>query len=233
MADTEQSNGCGCCGTDAEFVHHIGPVRPGMRAQLAREANRLGLDDGDRLTELFDTADCRAVRTEMEQQVEARLGATTNRVVDLVERAARLRTDPVAAEGSEQVGDVVALIVDLGGAIGPLQEAAARLAASTAQAGACHADCGCLNPSAETPLPRVPASRMALTAAAAVGGSDIVCTLTGGTDAMRARVDQWQAVLNRAVGREPASGGVTLRFDHDPAVVVELARLAAAEFACC
>jgi hypothetical protein len=62
---------------------------------------------------------------------------------------------------------------------------------------------------------------------------DLVCTLDGGPDAVRGRISEWKAVINRATGREPADGGITLVYDHDPALTVELARLAAAEFACC
>jgi hypothetical protein len=67
------------------------------------------------------------------------------------------------------------------------------------------------------------------------GGSrpDLVCTLDGGPDAMRERVDEWRALIDRATGRETADGGVTLIYDHDPEVTVELARLAVADFACC
>ncbi|MEU9010698.1 hypothetical protein AB0D12_13095 [Streptomyces sp. NPDC048479] len=81
--------------------------------------------------------------------------------------------------------------------------------------------------------PRVPASRMVLSADAVGGGSDIVCTLAGGADAMRERITEWQTALGEATGREAAEGGVSLVFDHDPGIAVELARLAAAEFACC
>jgi hypothetical protein len=71
--------------------------------------------------------------------------------------------------------------------------------------------------------------------AALPGGSrpDLMCTLDGGLDAMHGRISEWTAVIAQATRREPADGGVTLVYDHDPAVTVELARLAAAEFACC
>jgi hypothetical protein len=62
---------------------------------------------------------------------------------------------------------------------------------------------------------------------------DIVCTLGGGADAMRERIDRWRTVLERCTGRLPAEGGVTLVFDHDASVTVELASLSAAEFECC
>ena len=50
---------------------------------------------------------------------------------------------------------------------------------------------------------------------------------------MRDRIGEWQAVIGRATRRQAVPGGVTLRYGHDAAVTVELARLAAAEFACC
>jgi hypothetical protein len=50
---------------------------------------------------------------------------------------------------------------------------------------------------------------------------------------MRGRVGDWQAVLDRAVGREPVPGGAALTFRHDVDTTTELARLAAAEYACC
>jgi hypothetical protein len=63
--------------------------------------------------------------------------------------------------------------------------------------------------------------------------SDIVCTLEGGVDAMRSRIDEWQDVIGRAVGRRPVVGGVALHYEHDATVAVELTLLASAEFACC
>jgi hypothetical protein len=56
----------------------------------------------------------------------------------------------------------------------------------------------------------------------------LACTLGGGLPAMGRRVSDWQAVTARASARRPIQGGVTLTYDHDPALTVELARLAAA-----
>jgi hypothetical protein len=61
----------------------------------------------------------------------------------------------------------------------------------------------------------------------------IACTLDGGIDAMRTRGGDWQRVIGRATGRYPIDHGVTLTYDHDEPLTTELARLAAAEFACC
>jgi hypothetical protein len=63
--------------------------------------------------------------------------------------------------------------------------------------------------------------------------TELVCTLEGGLDAMRDRIGEWQAVIGLASRRITAPGGVTLVYNHDAAITVELARLAAAEFACC
>jgi hypothetical protein len=63
--------------------------------------------------------------------------------------------------------------------------------------------------------------------------AEIVCTLAGGEAAMRARVDRWRAVLAGRTGSSPVDGGVSLTYRPDPALAGELARLAAAEVACC
>jgi hypothetical protein len=57
--------------------------------------------------------------------------------------------------------------------------------------------------------------------------------LDGGIESMRARIGDWQDVVSRAISRHPVAGGVTLAYDHDERVAAELARLGAAEFACC
>lgn len=102
-------------------------------------------------------------------------------------------------------------------------------------AAACDEGCACGTAASAQSTPRIPATRMAMAAAALPGGDrpDLVCTLDGGLDAMRGRIGEWQAIIARATRRESADGGVTLVYDHDPEVTVELARLAAAEFACC
>lgn len=93
--------------------------------------------------------------------------------------------------------------------------------------------CACCIPAATTRATTSPSTSMIQTTLAVraldgMAGSGIVCTLDGGADALRARVSEWQTVTARATGRRPADGGVTLTFDHDPSVTVELARLAAA-----
>jgi MerR family copper efflux transcriptional regulator len=58
----------------------------------------------------------------------------------------------------------------------------------------------------------------------------IVCTLGG--DAMPARVDEWQSLLEHVTERSPLAGGTRLTFEED-APVTELARLVHAEHTCC
>ncbi|GID94837.1 hypothetical protein ACFQFC_28820 [Amorphoplanes digitatis] len=113
-----------------------------------------------------------------------------------------------------------------------LQAAAVRLA-EPSTAGACGEGCTCVTAASTRTAPRMPVARAALPLLDNSVGTDLVCTLDGGLDSMRGRIGEWQAVIGRAVGREAADGGVTLVYDHDPAVAVELARLGAAEFACC
>jgi hypothetical protein len=62
---------------------------------------------------------------------------------------------------------------------------------------------------------------------------ELVCTIEGGPDAIRARAGEWAAVTALARRREQVGDDVTLIYDPDPAVAVELTRLAAAEVACC
>jgi DNA-binding transcriptional MerR regulator len=59
----------------------------------------------------------------------------------------------------------------------------------------------------------------------------IACTLA--PDRMSDRMVEWQELLARAVGREPVDGGVRVRFPAGAEPAVEVARLAAAEQACC
>jgi hypothetical protein len=47
------------------------------------------------------------------------------------------------------------------------------------------------------------------------------------------RLGEWQAILAQATGREAIEDGVAVTFGHDIARTAELARLLAAEYACC
>lgn len=183
---------------------------------------------------VFDAGESSATQAELARLIESKLAATQAQVVDLVEQCARVQADPI--DDPDRVVGLQEQIVTLGGLVGPSQAVAGRRSDPGRAGGGHRWVCEGLR----VPVrrrggkhPRVPASRMALSALAAGGESDIMCTLEGGTDAMRERIGQWQRVVAAAIGREPADGGITLVFDHDQALTVELARLSAAEFACC
>jgi hypothetical protein len=180
-----------------------------VRARFVAGAEQLGIsgDDLVGLVAVFDTGDCPATQSRMAGLVGAGLPART-------------------VDGLAEVA---------------LLKAAAQRLAAPATGGGCDESCACVTAGpAETPArtpprmpPRMPLVRSALPRADGSTDSDLVCTLDGGPDAMRDRIGDWRAVIARATGREPADGGVTLVYDHDPAVAVELARLSVAEFACC
>jgi hypothetical protein len=195
--------------------------------------------DLDGLMVVFDERVCGPTRERMAQLVHVRLAAAQDAVVELVKRTAAVQVahggdrpsmpQPVAQLHHDTVSRL--------GSVGDLQAAAAVLAQAS-EPGPCREDCPCAMASTASPTlgsPRMPATSMALAASALDSpvGSDIVCTLDGGVDAMRGRIGEWQDVIGRAVGRHPAAGGVALRYEHDATLAVELVRLAAAEFACC
>ena len=59
----------------------------------------------------------------------------------------------------------------------------------------------------------------------------IACSLDAGT--MGDRLQEWQALLARASGRERTDAGYRLTFARDPALASALADLAAREIECC
>ncbi|OJF10346.1 hypothetical protein [Couchioplanes caeruleus] len=241
MSDVVQSGGCGCCGTAvADSVSQVEADESAPRTRFVAGARQLSIDGNDLadLMVLFDAGDCAAVQQRMAQIVNALLAAAELRVVEQIEQAARIQSEagghlpglsPVAADLQTEATEPAALVARL-------QGAAHRLAQPPAGGAACGADCPCVTAASAVTAVRIPAARAALTGGATDGaadGPDLVCTIDGGIDAMYGRINEWQAVIERATGREPADGGVTLTFEHHPAMTVELARLVAAEYACC
>jgi hypothetical protein len=104
-----------------------------------------------------------------------------------------------------------------------LRVAAAHLATEPVE-GPCDEGCACVTASAEaTPVVLGPRA----------DSVPIACTLEGGLPAMEARISEWRAVLAHASSRHAtAAGALRLQFDGD-VPIGELARLAAAEQACC
>jgi DNA-binding transcriptional MerR regulator len=206
----------------------------GYRAYAERDVERLrfitsakqldiSLDDLRELLPAWDGGACADVQAQLAQVVTTRLAQTRERVVALNELAEHL------------------------------QSAAARLSAPAA-AGPCHPGCACSTASepaselasepASQPAAAQPAAAQPAAAQSAAGSvrsravsieitrpAPIACTLGAGQ--VGGRVAEWNAVLARALDRTRIPGGVALSFAPDPGTTSELARLAAAEHACC
>jgi hypothetical protein len=173
----------------------------------------------------------------MAAQVEARLTGAGHRFVTSLGDAATIHGVALSADRGmpREVVDLHHQTVTALDRLARLQAAAARLKAEP-NAGACSANCSCAETvGACASSPAVPQSGVGLVLAASTGpdAPAIACTFDGGIDAMRIRVGDWQHVVGRATGRRPVADGVTLTYDHDEKLAVELARLAAAEYACC
>lgn len=85
--------------------------------------------------------------------------------------------------------------------------------------GPCDVTCGCTTEA--TAVPAAPEAE---------GDPPIACSL--GADAVGTRVQEWQALFADVQRRRPLDGGIRLEFGRD-APVLEVARLAAAEYDCC
>ncbi|CAN5398128.1 MerR family transcriptional regulator [soil metagenome] len=122
-------------------------------------------------------------------------------------------------------GETMARIAEFGELADHLQQAADRLAGASA-AGPCDDDCAC---GADDPPPPLVTSTAEDTLP--VEEVEIACTLDAGD--MSGRLEEWQDVIARATHRSPIADGVALRFAHDMDLTTALARLCAAEHACC
>jgi len=120
-------------------------------------------------------------------------------------------------------------VVDLVELAAQLQSAAARLG-QPATPGPCDDECAC-STAATSAGGRQPAPVELTRASGGAAEAPIACTLD--QELMGGRLTDWQAALLRATGRGPIPGGVAVTFEHDVELTVELARLAAAEQACC
>jgi DNA-binding transcriptional MerR regulator len=216
--------------TTLRYYEEIGLLAPagrtgnGYRAYTGRDVDRLrfltrakqldlSLADLRELLTAWDGDDCEGVQERMARVVADRIGQTSARIADLMELAAQLQT------------------------------AAARLAGTPPHPGGCDDECACAN--AATPAGAgAPAGTAVPAGTAGPGPADpvptavpltadgsLACTLDQG--AMSGRVGDWQAVLARATGWEAIPGGAALSFPAGVPLTAELARLAAAEHACC
>lgn len=233
MSDSSCGTGCGC--NTAVTPAAAAGEREVQRLRFVTCAEQLGIDGADlaAIVAAYDRGSCADTRQLMATAVAGRLASAQAEVVELTEHAAAVQTDPGAGLGTPPaVLDAQRRVVDVGDRVARLHAAAEHLAATPGGVGACDAGCACSTASTALHAVRVPVSRSAL-AGSSTGGTDLACTLAGGVDAMRARIDEWQAAIGRAVAREPVDGGIALSFAHDVELTVELARLAAAEYACC
>lgn len=136
------------------------------------------------------------------------------------------RCAPVA----DHLRSVVALkVADTQRQIASLAEFAAQLQRAVAgidegqTSGACGPACACHNQPAPDQGP------VAVPLISREGAPVVSCTLA--PEHMGARLADWQALVARSVGQEPVDGGRRLHFE--PQLAAEVARLAAAEQACC
>ncbi|MEO6712076.1 MAG: MerR family transcriptional regulator [Mycobacteriales bacterium] len=134
----------------------------------------------------------------------------------------------MAAVVNARVAETQGRIADLVELDSQLQAAANRLSSVPAADGGCAPGCACMavpaEPVAALPFPtaRVPT---------AADAASVCCTLDSKSASSRA--GEWAAVAQKAIGREEISEGVALDFAADALVIGVIARLAAAESACC
>jgi hypothetical protein len=234
MSGAEPEDRCGCRNSTADAAGSATRTTAEVRVRLVAGAEHLGVDGDDLagLVAVYDAGDCAATHTRLAELVHSRLAAEQQRAVASVRHAADLQVTRAGDSSTlpPSVVDQHDRTVTALGSVARLRAATAVLATVPVPGRACDVDCACVAAASAETSSDVAPFRMPLTD---VGGSDIVCTLDGGVDAMRTRIGQWQAVLDRATDREHANGGVTLHFNHDAVITAELARLAAAEFACC
>jgi DNA-binding transcriptional MerR regulator len=184
------------------------------RLRLVARAKELGctLEEIAGLVEAWDADDCGPVKHRLRSLVGAKVGEIERHMAEQVALAAQLRATAANLAGRP---------VD-----GPCDDRCGCTSAVTAEdvavpveASECGTGCGC-GTSAGAPVTSVTASEPA----------PIACSLDGG--GMQARVEEWQALLTAVDQREAIPNGVRLSFGPG-APLVEIARLAGAEFECC
>ena len=226
VQDQRARQGCACCAPTVVDVSATADL-------LDAAAIELGIGDADRLALLtaIDPDDCPGARDVMAAQVDSLLAVAGDRVVGNIGEAAASHASALGSLGMPaEVADRQRQTVAALDRLARLQAAAARLKAEPSD-GSCTGDCVCAQAVvALTSSPAVPQSAVGLVLAPATA---ISCTLEGGIEAMQVRVGEWQDVVGRAIDRRTVPGGVTLLYGHDEQLGVELARLAAAEYACC
>lgn len=184
------------------------------RLRLVARAKELGctLEEIAGLVEAWDAGDCGPVKHRLRSLVNAKVGEIERHMTEQVALAAQLRATaanlagrPVDGPCDDSCGCASAVTVDEDSA--------------PAEASGCGTDCGCGS--------SAPGS---VTLGASSEAPPIACSLDGGD--IQARIEEWRALLTVVDTREAIPNGVRLRFGPG-APLVEIARLAGAEFECC
>lgn len=160
-----------------------------------------------------------------------RLGCSLDEIRGLVEAWDEDRCAPVQHQLRSLVGaklnDARSQIAELTAFTADLQATAAQLAAEPVD-GACGDGCACITD--DTTLATGPVSVRLGPRAKADHDVPIACSLGSGD--MAQRLAGWQAITDMVIRRERLEGGIRLVFGDDPPLG-EVARLTAAEQACC
>jgi DNA-binding transcriptional MerR regulator len=185
-----------------------------QRLEFIASAKHLGLPLAEirELLQVWREGMCSTLRSQLLPLVQARLAETKGRIAELTAFSAHL----------SDVHDQLS---------GP------------APAGACGPGCGCISatPDAGTQTPvmlQLTRPQPGLGASPAEDRTDeawrsqpVACKLEG--SAMSGRLQDWQRLLASCTGREPIPDGLRLTFPTDPALALEVTRLAMAEQDCC
>jgi len=159
-----------------------------------------------------------------------RLGCTLDEIRGLVAAWDQDRCAPVQHQMrslvGRKLGEAQARIADLMTFTADLQATANQLATEPVD-GACGDSCACVSADAAA---ADPAAEELGPKAVADQTVPIVCSLSSGD--MSRRLEDWQRVTELVVRREQLDGGIRLVFGDAPPLG-EIARLAAAEYACC
>jgi DNA-binding transcriptional MerR regulator len=184
------------------------------RLRLVARAKELGctLEEIAGLVEAWDAGDCGPVKHRLRSLVHTKVGEIERHLTEQVAFAVQLRSTAANLAGRP---------VD-----GPCDDSCGCTSAVPAdddpvsvETSGCGTECGC---GSSDPEP--------VALGAASGTPPIACSLDGGD--MQARIGDWQALLTAVDHREAIPNGVRLNFG-DGAPLVEIARLARAEFECC
>lgn len=184
------------------------------RLRLIARAKELGctLEEIADLVEAWDSDDCGPVKHRLRALVHTKVHAVQAHLAEQATFAAQLQA--TAAALADRPVD------------GPCDDTCGCTTATTTATAAagCGDACGCATD-------QVPArAGLAERPDADDAAVPIACSLHG--DAMGSRLQDWQDVLANVIDRQDLPGGVRLVFGEDPPLG-DLARLAAAEQACC